>query len=161
MQAPTHILAGILLLEIFRVIFPTALLWVQLVVVIPLGVASHFIIDAAAIITYHPPKADWTDWFWVSYHLVIYAGSIVLLVFFMIDYWWVIIAANLPDIIDWLILRLIFKKEPVCHPIADKLRNFLFRKTPNWNHKRWTIIIEFVIIGLLLTAVVLLLNFST
>ena len=156
MQAPTHILSGILLLEIFRAIFPSVQIWIQVVVVLPLAFASHFVLDASSIITYHPPKADWKDWFWVSYHVVIYVGSVVILVFFLVDYWWVIIAANLPDIIDWLILRAVFKKDPVMHPIADKLRNFLFRKTPNWNHQRWTIIIEFVIIGILLTLVILL-----
>ena len=159
MHAPTHILTGIFLLEIFRVIFPTAPLWLQVVVVLPLSFVSHFFIDAAAIYTYHPPKADWKNWFWVSYQLVIYSGSVVILVFFLVDYWWVIIAANLPDLIDWIILRLVFKKEPVCHPIADKLRKFLFKRTPNWNHKRWTIIIEFVIIGVLLATILLLLNF--
>ncbi|MHA1222846.1 MAG: hypothetical protein ACTSYD_15055 [Candidatus Heimdallarchaeaceae archaeon] len=161
MQAPTHILTGILLLEIFRSIFPTAPLWVQIVVVFPICVVSHFIIDALAIFTYHPPKADWKDWFWVSYHFVIYVGAVVILVFFLVDYWWVIIAANLLDLIDWLILRPIFKKKPVCHPIADKLRNFLFKKAPNWNHKRWTIIIEFVIVGMLLTLVLLLQKFNS
>ena len=156
MQAPTHILTGILLLEIFRRIFPTSPIWLQIVVVFPLSLASHFLLDASSIFTYHPPKADWKDWFWVSYHLSIFIGSIVLLVFFIVDYWWAIIAANLPDLIDWLILRPIFKKKPVMHPIADKIRNFLFKKTPNWNHKRWTIVIEFGIIGVLLTAVLLL-----
>ena len=161
MQAPTHILTGILLLVAFQAIFPTAPLWLQIVVVFPLSLASHFILDASSIITYHPPKPDWKDWFWVSYHLLIYAGSIVLLVFFLVDYWWAIIAAYLPDIIDWRILRPFFKKEPVMHPIADKLRNFMFKRPPNWNHKRWTIIIEFVIVGVLLTSVLFLINFTS
>jgi hypothetical protein len=161
MQAPTHILTGILLLVIFQAIFPTAPLWLQIVVVLPLSFASHFILDASSIITYHPPEADWKDWFWVSYHLLIYIGSIVILVFFLVDYWWVIIAANLVDIVDWLILRAIFKKEPLLHKGADKLRNFLFKQTPNWNHKRWTIIIEIVIVGVLLASVLLLTNFIT
>jgi hypothetical protein len=82
MQAPTHILTGIFLLGVFQVILPEALLWLQVVVVLPIALASHFIIDAASIFTYHPPKADWKDWFWVSYHVIIYIGSIVLLVFF-------------------------------------------------------------------------------
>lgn len=155
MQAPTHILTGIFLLEIFRIIFPSSPIWLQIIVVLPLSVASHFLIDACDVITYHPPKADWKDWFWVSYHSFIFIGSIVILIFF-IEYWWAILAANLPDIIDWIILRLIFKKQPIVHPIADKLRDFLFKKTPNWNHKRWTIIIEFGIIGVLLTVVLLL-----
>ncbi len=161
MQAPTHILTGILLLEIFRAIFPASALWIQIVVVLPLSIASHFVIDALAIFTYHPPKADWKDWFWVSYHLLIYIGSVVILVFFLVEYWWVIIAANLPDIVDWLILRLFFKKDPICHPFADKLRNVLFKRTPNWNHKRWTIVIEFGIIGIILTSILLLREFVT
>lgn len=156
MQAPTHILTGILLLEIFRTIIPSSLQWLQIIIVLALGLASHFLLDASAIITYHPPKADWKDWFWVSYHLMIYSGSIVLLVFFLVEYWWVILAANLPDLVDWVILRLFFKKEPIFHPIADKLRNFLFKRTPNWNHKRWSIFIEFGIVGILLTPVLLL-----
>jgi len=164
MQAPTHILTGILLLEVFRAIFTESPWWVQVIVVLPLAIASHFLLDASSIITYHPPKADWKDWFWVSYHSLIYIASIALLVYFLVIdswLWWVIIAANLPDIIDWLILRLIFKKEAVCHPIADKLRNCLFKKTPNWNHKRWTVIIEFVIVGILLTSVLLIQKFIT
>ncbi len=160
MQAPTHILTGILLLEIFRAIFPAAPLWVQILVVFPLSLASHFFVDASSIITYHPPKADWKDWFWVSYHVLVYAGTIVVLVFFLVEYWWTIIAANLPDLIDWVILRPIFKKGPVFHPIADKLRAALYKKTPNWNYKRWTIVIEFGIIGILLTGVLLLRNFA-
>ena len=156
MQAPTHILIGILLLEVYRILFPNSPLWLQIIVVISLAVASHFLLDAVSIITYHPPKADWRDWFWVSYHSIIYLGSIVILIFFLVEYWWAIIAANLPDIVDWLILRAIFRKKPIMHPIADKLRSFLFKRTPNWNHKRWTIIIEFGIIGTLLTVVLLL-----
>ena len=160
MQAPTHILTGILLLEIFRTIIPSSLQWLQIIIVLALSLASHFLLDASAIITYHPPKADWKDWFWVSYHLMIYSGSIVLLVFFLVEYWWVILAANLPDLVDWVILRLFFKKEPVFHPIADKLRNFLFKRTPNWNHKRWSIIIELGIVGILLTSVLLLIKYN-
>jgi len=160
MQAPTHILTGILLLVIFRVIFPTAPLWLQIVVVFPLSLASHFFLDALSIFTYHPPKADWKDWFWVSYHTIVYVGSIVVLYFFLVEYWWTIIAANLPDLIDWIFMRLILKKEPVCHPIADKLRSVFFRKTPNWNHKRWTIIIEFGIIGIILTSILVLLKYT-
>jgi hypothetical protein len=159
MQAPTHILMGIFLLVSFQAIFPESPLWLQIVVVLPLSIGSHFILDASSIITYHPPKADWKDWFWVTYHLIIYIGSIIILIFFLVEYWWVIIAANLPDIIDWLILSIFSKKEPVCHPIADKIRNGLFKKTPNWNHKRWTIIIEFSLIGVLLTSVLLLIKF--
>jgi hypothetical protein len=158
LQAPTHCLAGILILELFRVIFPSAPIWVQILVVLPLSLASHFFIDASSIITYHPPKADWKDWFWVSYHLIVYAGTIVILVFFLVDYWWTIIAANLPDLVDWVILRPIFKKKPFFHPIADKLRSVLYKKTPNWNYKRWTVIIEFAIVGVLLTAIILLRN---
>ncbi len=161
MQAPTHILTGILLLASFQAIFPSAPVWFQVIVVFPLSLASHFFLDASSIITYHPPKADWKDWFWVSYHLLVYVGSIVLLVFFLVDYWWAIMAAYLPDIIDWLILRPFFKKEPVMHPIADKLRNFMFKRTPNWNHKRWTVLIEFGIVGVLLTAVLLIVNLTS
>ena len=161
MQAPTHFLTGVLFLAAFQAIFPAAPLWLQVVVVLPLSFASHFFIDASSIITYHPPKADWKDWFWVSYHVLIYIGAVLILVFFVVDYWWVIIAAYLPDISDWIILRPIFKKGPFMHPIADKLRNMMFKQTPNWNHKRWTIIIEFLIIGLLLASVLLLIKFTS
>ena len=158
MQAPTHILAGILLLELFKAIFPSSPLWIQMVVVIPLSFASHFFIDASAIITYHPPKADWKDWFWVSYHVIIFIGTANVLIFFFVEYWWTILAANIPDLVDWFILRAVFKKESVFHPIADKLRTFLYKKTPNWNHERWTIIFEFLIIGILLTVILVLRN---
>lgn len=156
LQAPSHLLFGILLLEIFRVIFPSSPLWLQIIIVFPLSLASHFFIDASAIITYHPPKADWKDWFWVSYHVIVYIGTVIVLFFFLVEYWWTIIAATLPDLVDWLILRAIFKKTPIFHPLIDKLRDILYKKTPNWNHKRWTVIIEFAIVGVLLTAILLL-----
>ena len=98
MQAPTHMLTGILLLEVFKVIFPAAPLWVQILVVFPLSFASHFFIDASSIITYHPPKSDWKDWFWVSYHLLVYAGTIIVAVFFFMEFWWTMIAATLVDL---------------------------------------------------------------
>ena len=158
MQAPTHILTGVLLLEIFRVIFPNSPIWVQILVVLPLSFASHFFVDASSIITYHPPKPDWKDWFWVSYHLLVYIGTAVVLFFFFVEYWWTILAANLPDLVDWIILRAIFKKDAIFHPYADKLRSVLYKRTPNWNHKRWTIVIEFVIVGVLLTLILVLRN---
>ena len=156
MQAPTHILTGVFLAELFQWIFPHSPIWLQILVVLPLSFASHFLIDASAIITYHPPKADWKDWFWVTYHLIVYAGTVVVLIFFFVEYWWTILAANLPDIVDWFILRGVFKKDPFFHPFADKVRSFLYKKTPNWNHKRWTVIIEFCIVGILLTFILLL-----
>ena len=156
MQAPTHILTGVFLVELFLLIFPNAPLWLQILVVFPLSFLSHFFVDASSIITYHPPKPDWKDWFWVTYHVIVYIGTAVVLVFFLVDYWWAIIAANLPDLVDWLTLRLIFKKDPIFHPYADKLRSFLYKKTPNWNHKRWTIVIEFGIVGVLLTLILLM-----
>ena len=158
MQAYTHILFSVLLVEIFRTIFPAAPLWVQLIVVIPLSLAGHFFIDASAIITYHPPKADWKDWFWVTYHVLVYAGTVVVLIFFLVDYWWAIIAGTLPDLVDWLILRFIFKKDPVFHPLIDKLRSVMYKRSPNWNHKRWTVIIEYAIVGVLLTLILVLRN---
>ena len=156
MQAPTHILAGVLLLEVFQSIFPNSPIWLQVLVVFPLSFASHYLIDPSAIITYHPPEADWKDPFWVTYHVFVYIGAIICLVFFLVEYWWAIIAANLVDIIDWGILRGIFKKGPVLHTASDKVRKFLYKNTPNWTYKKWTIIIEFGIVGVLLTLIIIL-----
>ncbi|MBN2156792.1 MAG: hypothetical protein JW776_12185 [Candidatus Lokiarchaeota archaeon] len=156
MQAPTHMLTGVFLLVLFQAIFPNAPIWIQVLVIFPLSFASHFLIDASAIITYHPPKSDWKDPFWVSYHLVIYILTIVVAIYFWRAYWWTMIAATLVDIVDWIFLRAIFKKKAILHPIADKLRNFLYKKTPNWNYKRWTVIFEFIIMGILLTLILIL-----
>ena len=156
MQAPTHALTGIFLLVLFQVIFTNSPLWVQFLVVFPLAFASHFLGDASSIITYHPPKADWKDWFWVSYHLIICILTILIVMIFWTEYWWVMIAVNLVDIVDWLILRAIFRKKPVFHQIADKLRSILYKNTPNWNYKRWTVVFEFIIMGILLTLILLL-----
>jgi hypothetical protein len=156
MQAPTHFLFGILIADIFRTIFPDLPIWAIALMTIPLAFGSHFLIDAFAIFTYHPPKADWKDPFWVSYHLIILVLTIVGLVYFWNAYWWAMIAATLVDIVDWLILRAILKKPPRLHQYCDKLRTFLFKNVPNLNHTHWTIVVEFVIIGLLLTGIFLI-----
>ena len=156
MQPPTHMLAGMLILDIFRVIFPSSPIWLQILVVLPISFGTHYLVDIYTEITYHPSKANWNDWFYTTYHVVVYIGVAILAYFFLIEYWWTMIAANLVDIIDWVILRHIFKKGPLFHPTIYKWRDILFKNRPDWSYKRWTIIFEFLIVGILLIIILVL-----
>ena len=76
MQAPTHILAGKIIQQLtdrrdyrFLVVALTFFL----------GLLFHAIFDKLARMTYHPPNADFTDYFWVFYHLLLLLTTIVFL----------------------------------------------------------------------------------
>ena len=149
MQAPTHLLFGILIADSAHRIFPNLPVWAQILIIIPLAFISHFFIDATAKFTYHPPKPDWHNKVWISYHLGIYILAFLILIFFWTEYWWVMLFVTLVDTIDWVILRAILKKPPLLHPLADKIRSVLFSKVKDFNHTEWAIISELVVILLL------------
>ncbi len=151
MQTPTHILVGIGLYELTRWLLPNLPYWGIVLIVIPLAVGSHVLLDSFNKLTYHLPEAQWKDPFWVSYHVIfVYIGALIAVIVFFIPYWWVIIAANLPDIVDWLILRLIAKKPPVFHPLIDRFRNKFFGYLPDLTAKKWTVCFELSLVVILI-----------
>lgn len=157
MQSPTHFLTGMILFRVMQLLFPALPSWIFIPLVIIIGVLSHFLLDSLARMTYHLPDPQWKDPFWVSYHVIfVYLGTLVMLIVFWTPYWWVMLASLLPDIIDWYLLRPLFKIGPVVHPYIDKLRNSMFTWVPDWTAKKWTVILELTYDGILLTLLLLI-----
>lgn len=119
MQGPTHILTGVILKRIFNWKYYTL---VAAVLIALLGLLSHAILDKVAKATYHPPHTDFTDAFWLSFHIIVWLCNLVLLYVFWAEYKLGIIFALLPDI-DWLLVdtagafgkELIFYQKPWMH----------------------------------------------
>jgi hypothetical protein len=119
MQAPTHILAGMIIrrafgwkhFRFFSVLFTilTALLF-------------HGIFDKLARVAYDPPHADFADPVWLAYHIAVWLLSLVMLYLFWGEYKLGIIFSLLPDL-DWIVINtanafgkeIIFYKEPWLH----------------------------------------------
>lgn len=169
MEAITHILTGVLIqILCFQYIpFPY-----NIILTILLAFFSHFLIDALAKITYHTPDARWDDTFWVIWHIIIFASSILVAIWFFIPYWLGLLSANLVDIWDWLILRNMqkIKESPenesskekwghqyFIHPLIDTFRTKLFFWLPNWNYKKRGILPELMLIASLLIIIIFML----
>ncbi|MHA1612570.1 MAG: hypothetical protein ACTSVZ_10670 [Promethearchaeota archaeon] len=152
MQAPTHFLTGMVIYLAFSTWFPALPSWILIILTLISAVFSHFVLDSLAEMTYHLPDPQWKDPFWVAYHVIfVYVGSLVMLIVFWQEYWWVMFASILPDIIDWYTLRWIFKKDPVVHPLIDSMRARWFAWVPNWRNRKWTVALEISVdLGLLL-----------
>ncbi|MBD3351483.1 MAG: hypothetical protein GF364_08345 [Candidatus Lokiarchaeota archaeon] len=156
MQAPTHFLMGILIYKIFEnLITPLNICW-NILLVYPLIILSHFLIDAIAKITYHVPDARPQDKFWLGYHIFILGLTLFFIFWFWNPFILAMFFSVLVDIIDWGILRAIRKREPIIHPIIDKFRNSLFSWLPELIEKKWTVINEFTIISILLILIYIL-----
>ena len=143
MQAPTHFFTGILLAKIIQVLLPNLPLFWQVLLIGGLTLGSHFLLDGIAFSTYHPPQADWHDRFWVIFHVVfVYIGAVVVFIIFFREFWWVMVFAYLPDLVDWNIMRGLFHRDPVVHPLIDKLRARCFSRLPDFRDKNWAVLIE-------------------
>jgi len=122
---------------------------------------SHFISDALSKITYHTPEPHREDKFWVNWHIIIFSLSILSIVVLVIPFWLGILFVNLPDIVDWFILRPIFdrknkenpdlkwEKKFLFHPIVDWIREKVFFWLPDWTYKKASISVEISIIIIL------------
>ncbi|GIV33228.1 MAG: hypothetical protein KatS3mg031_0763 [Chitinophagales bacterium] len=99
MQAPTHVLTGVIIEQLCRRTQPP---WVKAVILCGSALLSHSILDRLARLTYHPPEPDFSSFFWVSYHLGVLAALIVFLRWFWKAYRYGIIFSVLPDL-DWVI----------------------------------------------------------
>ena len=128
---------------------------------------SHIFVDAIAIFTYHTPEIQ-RDKFWIVWHVIIYALSILSIVIFVIPFWLGLLCGNLFDLWDWFILRPIQNKKKknvpetkwgekyYFHRIIDATRNKLFYWLPKWNYKKGGILIEIIIIIILTIFIILL-----
>ncbi len=159
MQLPIHIIAGILIQLFITGLIPNPpLLSFILVAIFALG--SHFLLDALAKSTYHPPERI-DDNFWLAWHIFSYGIGIIFLLLFIWEFWLGILFANLPDILDWYTLRNIatFRKKPFkpyMHPIVQKIRSIYFHWLPDLTYNRLGILPELIVI--LFTISVILLN---
>lgn len=101
MQAPTHILAGVVLGKTFQWQQHRGLAFVLMAVS---GLLSHSLLDRIAIMTYHPPDADFSSAFWVGFHLAVLLATVTLVYLFGSTYTWGILFAVLPDA-DWIFIH--------------------------------------------------------
>ncbi len=138
---------------------------------------SHFIVDAFAVITFHPPEPQKGDLakFWKTWGLVTIIITIAFVVWIiMIGMFWFFFLGGffsvLVDIIDWGIIRpIIYKKNTTTkesiwlencffHKMIDKLREKTLFRLPNWNYEKKGIIPELIIIAVLWILVVILIS---
>lgn len=142
MQLPTHFLVGIMIQAFFLWIWPSGMIWVQLTLIGITAFLSHILLDCLAISTYHPPKAHWDDPFWKIFHLGVYLLALVIVIFYGCTYWWGMLWSFMIDLVDWIILRWLAHKDPIFHPIIDKIRNKLFSWLPNLTTKKFASVYE-------------------
>lgn len=100
MQAPTHILAGVVIGKLFE--------WrtyrgVALFLTAVLALLSHAVLDKLARVAFHIPVSDFGRPLWVGFHLVEILATIIFLYLWWTDYKWSIAFALLPDL-EWLII---------------------------------------------------------
>ena len=101
MQAPTHVLTGVLIEKAY---FRVKSKWLRGFLIAVTAVFLHSVFDRLARLTYHPPEADFKSLFWVSYHVAVLLGFIVSLYYFWKPYKLGIIFSILPDF-DWVIIH--------------------------------------------------------
>ncbi|MHA1684074.1 MAG: hypothetical protein ACTSUE_24255 [Promethearchaeota archaeon] len=157
MQAITHFFSGVFWLAFLRWLQIPA--WLLVVLVIAGGIILHFFIDAVAVSTYHPPEALTKDKFWIAWHVIVFAGSVVVAIVFWKPYFWGMLCAIIPDIYDWAIIRPIrtyqekkqgdeydeskeFMKGKDFHPLVDRFRQRFLKFLPNLNYAKKGIVPE-------------------
>ncbi|MFX1283733.1 MAG: hypothetical protein ACFFB5_08760 [Promethearchaeota archaeon] len=152
MQLPTHLIAGILIqgIIITMITEPT---WLVVILVIISAFCSHFILDALARSTYHPPERIY-DNFWLIWHIFVYLTGFLIIILFFQDYWLGMLFAILPDLWDWHTLRNIasridnpdWGRRYYLHPIVNRIRRSFLLWMPNLSHKRVGILPELSLI---------------
>lgn len=154
MQAPTHILTGVAIQRAFSKMRNRTLAFILMAVC---AFLSHGLLDKLARMTYHPPKADFNDWIWVTYHSFVLLATIYFLIIFWRKYKWGILFAILPDF-DWVFIHgqtwtginIPFYKQPLIHPIVHAFWDFVIpplNELPDCRFNYYTALAEvFVVI---------------
>lgn len=157
MQGPTHIVVGITLEKLFKPLRPNGL---RIVLLAIMALLLHSAFDRVARLTYHPPNADFSDPFWVGYHLLVYSAFLVMAIYFIPKYPIGVSFSILPDL-DWVFIHGAsalgiqdpWYNQPYLHKgvhwVIDHLPPFsLLQRIPNYTHQKWTIVLELgLIIG--------------
>lgn len=131
MQGPTHIMAGIILRRTFDWKYFKG---IGIAITIISALLLHGIFDKLGRSTYHPVDMNFTDPFWLIYHVIMWLTSLVMLYMFWSEYKIGIVFSLLPDI-DWIVLHtagafhkeIIFYKTPLIH---DALNFFIDNVIP-------------------------------
>jgi hypothetical protein len=159
MQAPTHILTGVLIQQTAHPISSPALRYSTIVAA---GAISHVLLDRVARLTYHPPDPLPRDWFWVAYHTLTFGAAAHLVRTRWGQHKTGILAASLPDL-DWALtwaVRLLPRRRRPARP--DRLHHYALRlvesvpgvrslaRLPNWTHRRRGSMLEVALCGGLL-----------
>ncbi|UCC20615.1 MAG: hypothetical protein JSV62_04825 [Promethearchaeota archaeon] len=156
MESITHNLAAVLIqILCFNIFFYP----LNIIFTIIFAFLSHFLSDAFSKLTYHTPEAMKNDKFWITWHIIIYTASIVTFIIFFLPFWLGMLFVNLPDIIDWFILRpiknkkkrespdAIIKKNYSMHQISDWIRIKILFWLPDLTYKKYGVITELIMIG--------------
>ncbi len=149
LQLPTHVTFGILIqLLLYQIYHKNDIPF--LIIVFLLALLSHFILDSLAIMTYHPPERQHTN-FWLYWHIFVYVtGIIFILISLLINPLFIvgIIGANLPDLWDWVFLRWLLKsknKKLYIHKYANKIRSLFKSYVPDLSYNKLGIIPESIL----------------
>ena len=158
MQAPTHILTGILIQKTARNIKSPS---VRTGTIITLGAASHLLLDKFARLTYHPADPLPRDGFWLAHYTLTMTSAGILVGTHRKGYKTGMLAAVIPDF-DWVLvwgLKLLpfRRKGPSSAPlhhygyrVIEKVPAVrVLKRLPNWNLARWTTILEVLLCGVL------------
>lgn len=129
MQAPTHILSGVLINKLFQ--------WkryrgIAFILMAFTCLLVHGLLDMLARFTYNPAEFSITDPFWLGYHIVVVLVSIVFLYLWWGEFKWGIIFSLLPDL-EWLIIggqrltnkEFIYYSKPYLHNAINSMYNLL------------------------------------
>lgn len=162
MQAPTHILTGVLIEQAVSPIGSPALRYSAIVAA---GAISHVLLDRVARLTYHPPDPLPRDWFWVGYHALTLGAAAHLVRTRWRGNKAGILAASLPDF-DWALTwagRLLpgrQRRERPAHLHHHILRLVetvpgvrSLARLPNWTQRRGGSMLELAICGGLLALI--------
>lgn len=161
MQAPTHILAGVLIQKACSCQRHHRL---ALGLTASLAFLSHGFLDRLANLTYHRAYPDFHSPIWVGYHAALLMVTILFLCWWWKPFKWGIVFACLPDL-DWIFIHgqellrfnLAFYRKPILHSLLgcvfDHLPGFAWLgHLPNYRSNPWAIIPEAVLITVLAIA---------
>lgn len=101
MQVPTHILAGVIVQKLFQQKESSV---ASITITAVTAFLLHGLWDKLALLTYCPPEADFNDFFWLFYHVVILLVSVAFLYVWGNEYRWGVFFSLLPDA-DWLFVH--------------------------------------------------------
>lgn len=164
MQAITHVLVGIVIQNLCFIFIGSPFNYIFTVV---FAFFSHFVVDAFAKITYHPPDPQKGDNFWRTWGIIMIIAPIFLSIWLIIlkQFWFYFLGAFfsiLVDIMDWGIIRpldarkknldkdTMWHQTGFFHTYIDILREKILFWLPNWNYKRKGIIPEIILLIVLL-----------